>query len=208
MTFIILSCSDDSKDFKDNINIQAEENIKAKNEDIKDWVKLLRSDLEQRWNFIQAISEEYNGSYISNIKLPTDISDNNREFTVKFIITPSYQYYLPNRDQTISELEKELSKLKINVQVLHWLSGSEFTASGCNFEEITPNFSDGIIELFDKNCGNSYRLNLSSANETTTSNQVTSMLLNNNKVAFIFEVTMQNTSFASKNKFILEKVSN
>jgi hypothetical protein len=205
ITLILMSCSDDSKEFKENINIQAEENIKAKNEDIKDWAIQLEKDIEQRWNFIQSISDEFHGNYISNLKLPTDNLKNVRKFAVKFIISPNYQHYAPHRDRTVPELEKELSNLKVNVKVLHWLEGNEYTASGCSFKEIIPNFNDGLIELFDKDCGNTYQLLLQNPlEENISSNQIAKQLLEN-KVDFIFAVRMQNTAFAADNKFILEK---
>ena len=206
---ILFGCNDKGDPFKENSEIQSEENIKAKNKDIEAWSSKLQVDIDDRRRFIDAISGEYQGSYISKLELPkTFTQPKTNKYWIKIIVSPVLPDFQPDRTRTVKELEAELMQLKLNVQVLQWMDGMPYGASGCNYEGILPDYKKGTIELFSKMCGATYKIAVASDRQmamsaTTLSHEI---MKSEQSDINVLKGEFQSNSYASKNKFSVTRI--
>lgn len=151
MAFSFSGCNESDKEpLKENAAIQAKENIQAQNQNIDEWTSKLIVDLEKRHRLINSIVGEFEGT----------LELKEKEFGVRIIFSSSIPSYLPDRDRTIDELTHELNNLGVNIHVLQWPGGSPYASVGCIFENVKPNYKNGLIDLFSKGCPSSYKLSI------------------------------------------------
>ena len=163
LTFIIFtSCKEDEGDrFQETVEIQAQENVEASNDNVEFWAQQLEEDLEQRRRFIDAIKGEFSGLFYFK----------EQEFNLRITFSPTIPEYSPDRIRRLEEIVFELQNLNLNIHIIQWPVNNPLAAIGCVFEGIRPDIIKGQVDLFSKNCSISYSLLVGDSRQEDSSAQ-------------------------------------
>lgn len=152
MTSIFISCSKSGDDaLVKQADIQAQEGIRAQNQNQREWSDRMESDLNVRKKFIEAIE----GNFYGEIKL-LDIN-----FLMNVQIIPSIPVEYPNRVRTFEEINFELQNLNLNIHIKLENPRVNNSAVSCVVTNYRPDVKNGLMTIISETCKNIFQFNLS-----------------------------------------------
>lgn len=197
--FMLSACNKEGDRFQETVQIKADENIKAKNNDIEVWSGQLEGDLDRRRLFIDAVEGEFEGRFETK----------DMGFGIRFGISSSFPEYTPDRVRTLPELTHELNNLYLNIHVVQWPEDNPSAAIGCVFEGVRPDIKRGLVDLFSKGCSVSYKLRLGqgSATDINIASTLSSDILNSLEGPVqVLNGSFQTSTNANLFKFSIQRI--
>lgn len=188
----LLGCKNGEEGLKDQSFIQNREEIKAQNRNIEEWAEELLQDFKNRQEYIESITGTYEGMIENNVSL---------DLSMRITISSKLPYYLPDRKTPIDEVKENIQALSLNINIVQW-NNKAAVASGCSFEDIIPDYSNGSLNLVSSDCDFSYAFNIKD-----TANTKNNYTIKSKKVeAIILNGYRESATFSAINNFSLKEV--
>lgn len=156
MTFLALlifySCSKGGDErLAEQENIRSQEQIRAQNENQREWARSMEKDLNERKYFIKALEGSFRG----------ELDMENADFAVKAQFTSSIPIEFSDRVRTLDEINYELANLAININIKLENPRVANSAVSCIVENYKPDLNKGSIYIISEACKNVFKLMLS-----------------------------------------------
>ncbi|MFN8945803.1 MAG: hypothetical protein ACK5WZ_14395 [Pseudobdellovibrionaceae bacterium] len=160
MAFMLVNCQQPSQSEQDakrkelaNLEAeeQAKEQTKAEQQAKNEQSLKLEKDLQRRYRFYAAVSNEYTGQ----------IKINGTEYGISHKSLPTIPLYIDERIRTLEEVQADLNDLGLDSSIRFWNVKNPQAATGCQFSDIKAFYANGAYKLQSENCGNIFNVFLS-----------------------------------------------
>lgn len=132
-------------------DIQVQEEIRAQNQNQRDWAERMEVDLNERKKFIEAIEGNFSG----------ELDMLNMEFLMKVEFVPSIPIDYPNRVRTLEEINFELQNLSLNIHIKLENPRVPNSAVSCVVNNYRPDVKNGLINIISESCRNVFQFTIS-----------------------------------------------
>lgn len=194
---LFISCSKNGdKRLEEQASIQSKQSVEAENNNQRQWVEKIESDLRKRKNYFNAIIGEYKGYF----------GVDGSEFSFFLTIDSSLPIVFPTRERTLSEVNFELEKLTLIFKLTLENPKIPNSAITCKIFNYQPNVDTGIFSLISENCSNTFNLALSTIEKDQDRSKLARALakdIHDRKISEVesFDILFESSSSSKKYRF-------
>lgn len=127
---------------------EAGKDTQNKNQEEK--ARLMEQDLQRRYRFYKAVSENYSGEF----------KREKYSYVMKASFSPTFHVIDSGRVRTLEEIQDDLNNLFLNARVVITDKAGDLGIPPCVFEKVRPDIMNGVIQLVAPSCPNKYTIYL------------------------------------------------